>query len=312
MKPVSIALAAIAAPLALALPTELAARQDSVQPRVNIDPAFYPILQRYTRFAVASLATFTFNGGQCPSPPFNSTLVTAINNLITDTQVAVFRDDAARELIVSFAGSASVQDFITDFAFIPVNHTTAPGCNDCKVHSGFYTAWRSVADELLSALASLRTQNPGYATVITGHSLGGALATLAFTDLRANGIPLRTTYTLGAPRVGNRAYADFNDRLSGATDAPARIADLVRITHGIDGVPGLPLQAMGFQHSRTEIFQVDVSPGVQSAGTTYRCFGQEAADCNRKTQVGFINQDHLIYTNILMNNGAECENVDGK
>ena len=35
MKPVTIALAAIAAPLALALPTELAARQDAAQPRVN-------------------------------------------------------------------------------------------------------------------------------------------------------------------------------------------------------------------------------------------------------------------------------------
>jgi hypothetical protein len=169
-----------------------------------------------------------------------------------------------------------------------------------------------VADKLLAALADLRTQNPGYATIITGHSLGGALATLAFTDLRANNIPLKTTYTLGAPRVGNPAYADFNDKLSGASDAPGHIGDLVRITHGIDGVPGLPSQAMGFQHSRTEIYEVDVAPGVQSAGSTYRCFGQEAGDCNRKTQSGFINQDHLIYTNVLMNNGAECENKDGQ
>jgi hypothetical protein len=169
-----------------------------------------------------------------------------------------------------------------------------------------------VADKLLAALADLRTQNPGYATVITGHSLGGALATLAFTDLRANNIPLKTAYTLGAPRVGNPAYADFNDKLSGASDAPGRIGDLVRITHGIDGVPGLPSQAMGFQHSRTEVYEVDVSPGVQSAGTTFRCFGQEAGDCNRGTQTGFLNQDHLVYTNILMNNGAECENKDGQ
>lgn len=169
-----------------------------------------------------------------------------------------------------------------------------------------------MADKLLAALADLRTQNPGYATIITGHSLGGALATLAFTDFRANNIPLKTTYTLGAPRIGNPAYADFNDKLSGASDAPSQIGDLVRITHGIDGVPGLPSQAMGFQHPRTEIYEVDVSPGVQSAGTTYRCFGQEAGDCNRATQVGFINQDHLVYTNVPMDNGAECENKDGQ
>ncbi|KAF2994270.1 hypothetical protein E8E13_002466 [Curvularia kusanoi] len=306
MKPVNVILAAIAAPLAYALPTSLAERQTTDRPRVTIDPNLYPVLQRYTRFAVAGLATFTYNGGTCPSPPFNSVLVKAINNLVTDTQVAIFRDDAAKELIVSFPGTASAQDFITDFAFLPLNQTTAPGCTDCKVHGGFYNAWRSVKDQTLAALEDLRAQNPSYSTILTGHSLGGALATLAFTDLRANNIPLKITYTMGSPRVGNQAYADFNDKLSGASDN--NLGDLIRITHGIDGVPGLPRQDMGFQHSRTEIFEVDNAAGIQSPETTYRCFGQEASDCNRATQTGFINQDHLVYTDINMTNGAECEN----
>lgn len=229
-----------------------------------------------------------------------------IVNILTDTQLAIFRDDAAKEIIVSFAGSSSVQDFVTDFAFLPLNQTTAPGCTGCSVHGGFYVAWRSVAPQLTAALADLRTKNPGYSTIITGHSLGGALATLAFTDLTTAGVPLKTTYTMGAPRVGNPAYADFNDALSGASDT--NLGTLIRITHGIDGVPGLPSQAMGFQHSRTEIFEVDNAAGTQSAQTTFRCFGQEAADCNRATQTGFINQDHLVYTGVQMTNGAECQN----
>ena len=51
---------------------------------------------------------------------------------------------------------------------------------------------------------------------IPGHSLGGALATLAAYDFRKkardNGVDLRVAcYTFGAPRVGNHAFAwDFN------------------------------------------------------------------------------------------------------
>ncbi|KAJ4349094.1 hypothetical protein N0V95_004875 [Ascochyta clinopodiicola] len=307
MKTVNVALAAIVAPLVAGLPTELLDRQ-AAKPRVQIDSALYPVLQRYTKFAVASLATFTFNLGTCPSPPFKSTLVKTIANLVTDTQAAIFKDANAKELILSFPGTASVQDFVTDFAFVPLNQTTAAGCTNCRVHGGFYVAWRSVADEVIAALADLQATNPGYSTIITGHSLGGALATLAYTDLKAAGIPVKTAYTMGSPRVGNPAYADFIDSLSGASDSA--LGTLIRITHATDGVPGLPSQAMGFQHPRTEIYELDNAAGTQSPELTFRCFGQEAADCNRGTAMGFINQDHLVYTGVQMTNGATCQSTD--
>jgi len=234
--------------------------------------------------------------------------VKTIKDLVTDTQAAIFKDDNAKELILSFPGTASAQDFVTDFSFIPLNQTTASGCTDCRVHGGFYVAWRSIADQVIAALADLRAKNPGYSTIITGHSLGGAIATLAYTDLKAAGVPVKTAYTMGSPRVGNPAYADFNDRLSGASDT--NLGTLIRITHHIDGVPGLPSQAMGFQHSRTEIYELDNAAATQSPATTFRCFGQEASDCNRGTAVGFINQDHLVYTGILMTDGAECANAN--
>lgn len=64
-------------------------------------------------------------------------------NLVTDTQAAIFRDDNAKELIQSFPGTASVEDFVTDFSFIPLTQTTATGCTNYKVHGGFYVAWRT-------------------------------------------------------------------------------------------------------------------------------------------------------------------------
>lgn len=227
---------------------------------------------------------------------------------MTDTQAAIFKDDNAKELILSLPGTASAQDFITDFSFVPLNQTTAAGCTDCRVHGGFYVAWRSIADAVTAALADLQTANPSYSTIITGHSLGGALATLAYTDLKAAGVPIKIAYTMGSPRVGNPAYTNFNDALSGASDS--NLGTLIRITHHTDGVPGLPTQAMGFQHSRTEIYELDNAAGTQSPGTTFRCFGQEAADCNLGTATGFINQDHLVYTGVQMTNGATCSSTD--
>jgi hypothetical protein len=113
---------------------------------------------------------------------------------------------------------------------------------------------------------------------------------------------------MGSPRVGNPAYATFTDSLSGASDS--NLGTLIRITHNTDGVPGLPTQAMGFQHTRTEIYQLDNAAGLQSPETTFRCFGQEAGDCNRATAMGFINLDHLVYTGVQMTNGETCRSVD--
>jgi hypothetical protein len=161
---------------------------------------------------------------------------------------------------------------------------------------------------LTRALAELRVQHPDYSTVIVGHSLGGGLASIAYTDLKANNIPVKAAYTMGSLRVGDQAYADFTDKLSGASDT--QLGSLIRITHHIDGVPGLPLTPMGFVHTRTEIYELDNAAKTQTAETTYRCFGQEAPDCNRGTAVGFINQDHLVYTGISMTTGEQCSSVD--
>ncbi|KNG49846.1 feruloyl esterase a [Stemphylium lycopersici] len=242
MKFSTLALAALAAPMIhaapanmnvgrdIATPTEtdknngkytgaskLKHRQQAFRRRELIQPSLYPILQRYTRFAVASLATFVYGLGECANPPFQSVLVRKVTNLVTDTQVAIFRDDAAREFVVSFPGTSSIQDFGTDFNFFFMPFDNVPGCDGCQVHGGVLKGWKSVKEGLVAALGELRAEKPGYRTVVVGHSLGGGLASVAFTDLKANGVRVDAAYTMGSLRVGNQAYADFTDRLSGAS-----------------------------------------------------------------------------------------------
>jgi surfactin synthase thioesterase subunit len=214
----------------------------------------------------------------------------------------------AKEIIIAFAGTDTLEDIGTDVNYFLTPFTTAPGCDNCQVHNGVLLGWRSLQPSLMAALKNLVADSPGYTTVIVGHSLGGGLASIAFTDLRSNGVPIAKTYTMGSLRVGNPAYADYTDRLSGASNT--NLGDLLRMTHGIDGVPNLPTQAMGFRHTRTEIYEVDNASGAESPQTTYRCFGQEAPDCNLSTTTGIINQDHLTYTGIFMASGAQCYSSD--
>ena len=120
------------------------------------------------------------------------------------------------EKVVAFRGTASIENWLTD---IRVRRARFDGQQ--LVHSGFYEAYRSILD------MQPVIEKP---TLITGHSLGGALAVLyaATAPGMWDGIPL---YTFGQPRVGNRAFASavwkrFPDwwRVIDRADIVARVA----------------------------------------------------------------------------------------
>jgi len=67
-----------------------------------------------------------------------------------------------------------------------------------KVHRGFRTMLMEIWEEISEALDEIHVP-----LFYTGHSLGGALATLA-ASLR----PPQAVYTFGAPRIGNAAFAE--------------------------------------------------------------------------------------------------------
>ena len=72
-----------------------------------------------------------------------------------------------------------------------------------KVHQGFDDAFKAVAQDIQSELNDGKYANlPLY---LTGHSLGGALATIAAKKLSHNA-GIAACYTFGAPRVGNEEW----------------------------------------------------------------------------------------------------------
>lgn len=83
------------------------------------------------------------------------------------------------------------------------------------VHFGFLRAWLSVRESVLAELARwTHGFSQAWTLTCTGHSLGGALATLCAADVRARYPAISVSLiTFGQPRVGNAAWAAAVDEL---------------------------------------------------------------------------------------------------
>ncbi|RYO76066.1 hypothetical protein DL766_003791 [Monosporascus sp. MC13-8B] len=283
------------------------------------------MFDQFTRYAALSAATYA---STCPSPPFGVTITKQINNKATNTQGFIARDDAAREVILAFRGTSNIQDFMIDLSedLVPFNTTGVTNCEGCMAHEGFLKAWNSVAQESIDGVKAELAANSGYKVTVTGHSLGGSLASLATVSMLGSGIDV-TTFTYGQPRTGNQAFADFVDQ-----QAPQ--GKMFRVTHANDGVPQVVSTSNGYSHHSTEFWQKDAA----TAAGTFQCSGQEPQvsratrfclnnmsnqrwwqDCNnsvRGTGLGAggigINAAHLKYFGISIGNpldrGAEACN----
>ena len=82
--------------------------------------------------------------------------------------------------------------------------------------------------------------------MITGHSLGGGIATHAFVQFRKSGINVDEFITYESPRVGDAKFAEWVRR--------AFPQQKYRITHSHDPVPHLPIDIQGFKHVDAEVY----------------------------------------------------------
>jgi hypothetical protein len=157
------------------------------------------------------------------------------------------------------------------FVFVQVPCDLTAGC---LVHTGFYASWAEVSSRVYSAVAAAKAANPTYKVVVTGYSLGAAVATLAAAYLREAGHAI-DLYTYGSPRVGNLAFAKFVTQQAGSE---------YRVTHEADPVPRLPPIIFNFRHTSPEYW---IDPGTDSIVTLNEvdfCAGYSNIKCNGGTQ----------------------------
>ena len=100
-------------------------------------------------------------------------------------------------VFVGFRGTEffSIADWMTDLNALS---TTRPYGS---VHQGFFAAFQLVDSRIRSALESF----PNRPVVLTGHSLGGAIATIAAAEWQGQ-YEVSSIYTFGQPGVGKRRF----------------------------------------------------------------------------------------------------------
>lgn len=120
--------------------------------------------------------------------------------------------------------------------------SVAPNCLG-KVHSGLQLAVEYVVDQVKEGVKQAQIAHPGYTLVLTGHSLGGALAQLVGVALAAEGLDFKIV-TFGSFRVGDPEFAQF---------AQGEV-EHYRVTAERDLVTFYPFNVMGYQHSGQELW----------------------------------------------------------
>jgi triacylglycerol lipase len=133
---------------------------------------------------------------------------------VQGTLVETSRAGSSRHGVLVFRGTDGWRDWGANLRVYPTRREGAG-----RVHRGFQRALDGVWQQVSDALREFRGE-----LVITGHSLGGALAVLAASRLAPAAV-----YTFGAPRVADAAFA------RGLADTCA-----FRVVHGADIVPKVP------------------------------------------------------------------------
>ena len=127
---------------------------------------------------------------------------------------------------VSFRGSDDYRDWFTNLRLWSV--PTELG----RIHQGYLAVALDFLPELVETLAEL----PDQPVILTGHSMGGALALLSAVYLAREGFTVGGLYTFGQPRTGNHGFSDYV--------AQTATHPYVRFVHGADA-----FATWGYGHS---------------------------------------------------------------
>lgn len=151
-------------------------------------------------------------------------------NQTLDTQMAIFvKDDIC---YIAFRGTNDLMHVIYDFEGF---QTSIKEDKHVKVHKGFYIQFLALKDWIDENLKKLKYDK----IIFTGHSAGGAIATIASSIYSLDkSLKEITCISFGSPRVGNKYFkAFFNNN----------VKNHFRITNSHDEVPLLPFLP-GYYH----------------------------------------------------------------
>jgi hypothetical protein len=178
------------------------------------------------------------------------------------SDVCAFVVSSADYNLLVFRGTKLPQDWMEDIYCTPVRFdwvfTAGPAIGE--IHAGFAHTLADGLNDIISALAD-PARDQTKPLLVTGHSLGGALAALVgacFTVLGSSVPTVSTIYTFGQPRIGLHDFCNTYSRI---------LSDkLVRFVNKQDLVPRVPFRGWEYSDEGTMIhFDANGTPVIQSS-----------------------------------------------
>ncbi|KAH9951043.1 alpha/beta-hydrolase [Amylocystis lapponica] len=188
----------------------------------------------------------------------------------------VASDPQSKSVVVAHEGTdpSKLLSDLNDVEFkqVAANTTVFPqASSSILLHDGFQKTQGRTSDIILSTVKSALSSTGYNQVLVTGHSLGAAVASLDAVMLRM-ALPSSVTVesvVFGLPRVGNQDWANLVDSL---------FPTFTHVTNQDDPVPRVPPQDLNFQHPSGEAHITAVDSGSGDA-TMLQCPGQENENC---------------------------------
>lgn len=203
-------------------------------------------------------------------------------------------------IVIAFRGTQerSLQNWVEDLfcKTLDLNYPDMPGA---MVHYGFYSAYHNTTlrPHVVEAVQKAQKQRDGLRIIVTGHSMGGAMAAFCALDLTVNfGATDVEVVTFGQPRIGNSVFATYYNNF---------VPKTIRVTHEHDIVPHLPpyytyFPQRTYHHFPREVWLYNLGVGSLRYEVEKVCDGSgEDASCSRSVSGNSI-ADHLQYYGVSL------------
>ncbi|XP_047055889.1 probable feruloyl esterase A [Lolium rigidum] len=203
-------------------------------------------------------------------------------------------------VVVVFRGTQenSIQNWIEDLLWKQLD-LDYPGMPEARVHRGFYSAYHNTTlrDGVVGGISKTRKLYGDVPIMITGHSMGAAIASFCALDLVVNyGLDGVKLMTFGQPRIGNEAFASY---------FKVYLPHAIRVTNAHDIVPHLPpyftlFPQKTYHHFPTEVWVHDVGLGSLIYTVEQICddSGEDPACCRSVSGNSIL--DHITYLGVSM------------
>ncbi|KAF3956404.1 hypothetical protein CMV_018460 [Castanea mollissima] len=206
-------------------------------------------------------------------------------------------------IVIAFRGTQehSIMNWIEDLYWkqLDLNY---PGMADAMVHRGFYYAYHNTTlrPAILNAVKRAKECYGDIPIMVTGHSMGGAMAAFCGLDLKVNHEAQDVqVMTFGQPRIGNAVFASYYRKL---------VPNTIRVTNEHDIVPHLPpyypyFPQKTYHHFPREVWLYNIGLGSLVYNVEKVCDGSgEDPSCSRSV-TGTSISDHLVYYGVALMSG---------